>query len=139
MVANEDEEGSAEWAGVGGRDTGSPLGVSLSSSGLSQASSAEGKRGRVFGVIVSLNSASCQEIQIRRLGARKKKTNHFVQVLGYSLPPVLNLLPQLLFVRVVNHRIASHRQWHFLHPPISRELKPGHSEIKDIVDQKKRE
>jgi hypothetical protein len=50
MVANEEEEGSAEWCGVGGRDTGrSPLGVSPSSEGFSQSSSSEGKRGRLFG------------------------------------------------------------------------------------------
>lgn len=47
MVANEEEEGSAEWTGVGGRDTGSPLGVP-SSEVFSQASSPEGKRGRLF-------------------------------------------------------------------------------------------
>jgi hypothetical protein len=50
MVANEEEEGSAECTGVGGRDTGwSPLGVSPSSGGFSQSSSSEGKRGRLFG------------------------------------------------------------------------------------------
>jgi hypothetical protein len=49
MVANEEEEGSAEWTGVGGRDTVSPLGVSPSSEGFSQSSSSEGKRGRLFG------------------------------------------------------------------------------------------
>jgi len=49
MVTVEAEEDSAEWAGVGGRDTGrSPLGVSFSSGGSSQASSSEGKRGRLF-------------------------------------------------------------------------------------------
>ena len=48
MVANEEEEGSAEWTGVGGRDTGSPLGVSFSSEEFSQSSSAEGKRGRLL-------------------------------------------------------------------------------------------
>lgn len=64
MVTNDEEEGSAEWAGVGGRDTVTPLGVVPSSSGLSQASSSEGKRGRLFGVIVSVNSASCKKIQI---------------------------------------------------------------------------
>jgi hypothetical protein len=48
MVANEDEEGSGEWTGVGGRDTRSPLGVSPSSEVFSQASSSEAKRGRLF-------------------------------------------------------------------------------------------
>ncbi len=67
MVDNEEEEGSAEWHGVGGRDTGrSPLGVSPSpsstsdgpSDGPSHASSSEGKRGRLFGRKVTINSAS---------------------------------------------------------------------------------
>jgi hypothetical protein len=77
MVDIEEEEGSAEWHGVGGRDTGrSPLGVSpspssdgssdMSSSGSpSHASSSEGKRGRLFGPPGTVNSASCREIQVR--------------------------------------------------------------------------
>ena len=138
MVANEEEEGSAEWVGVGGRDTGSPLGVSFSSSELSQASSSEGKRGKLFAVTVSVNSASCKKVQIRRPGT-KTTTDHFVQVLGYSLPPVFNLLPQLLFVHVFNYGIASHHRWRLLHPSISHEMKPRHAEIKDIIDQKKGE
>ena len=50
MVFTEEEEGWAEWFGVDGRHTGRrPLGVSPSSSdGFSQASSAEGSRGRVL-------------------------------------------------------------------------------------------
>jgi hypothetical protein len=74
MVDIEEEEGSAEWHGVGGRDTGrSPLGVSPSpssdgSSGgpfgrsPSHASSSEGKRGRLFGRVDTVNSASCRGI-----------------------------------------------------------------------------
>jgi len=103
MVDIEEEEGSAEWHGVGGRDTGrSPLGVSpspssdISSDGSSggsptHESSSEGKRGRLFGRADTGNSASCREIQARRVGTRKR-TDHFVQVLGYSLPPTLDLL-----------------------------------------------
>ncbi len=50
MVANEEEEGSAEWIGVGGRDTGRrPLGVSPPSDRFSQASSEDGRRCRLFG------------------------------------------------------------------------------------------
>ena len=50
MVANEEEEGSGEWIGVGGRDTGRrPLGVSPPSDRFSQASSEDGRRGRLFG------------------------------------------------------------------------------------------
>ncbi len=60
-------------------------------------------------------------------------------MLSYSLPPVSDFLPQLLFVRVVNYGIGSHRRRRFLYPPISREMKPWHSEIKDIVDQRERE
>jgi hypothetical protein len=79
MVDNEEEEGSAEWHGVGGRDTGSPLGVRFSPSsdrsfdGPSHASSSEGKRGRLFGRVFTVNSASCQEIQVRRIETGKKK------------------------------------------------------------------
>ena len=143
MVDNEEEEGSAEWHGVGGRDTGrSPLGVSPSPSSdgstggsPSHASSSEGKRGRLFGRADTVNSASCREIQVWR-GGTKKRTNHFVQVLGYSLPPTLDLLSQLFLVRVVNYGVGSHSRWRFLYPPISRELKPWHSEIKDIVNQR---
>jgi hypothetical protein len=74
MVDTEEEEGSAEWHGVGGRDTGrSPLGVSASPSSdgssdgpsgesPSHASSSEGKRGRLFGRVDTINSASCREI-----------------------------------------------------------------------------
>lgn len=148
MVDIEEKEGSAEWHGVGGRDTGrSPLGVSPSpssdgsdgSSGgsPSHASSSEGKRGRLFGRVDTVNSASCREIQFQRVGTRKR-TDHFIQVLGYSLPPTLNLLSQLLFVRVVNYGIRCHRWWRFLYPSISHELKPWDSEIKDIVDQRER-
>jgi len=49
MVANDEEEGSAEWIGVGGRDTGRrPLGVSPPSDRFSQASSEDGRRGKLF-------------------------------------------------------------------------------------------
>ncbi len=86
MVDIEEEEGSAEWHGVGGRDTGrSPLGVSPSPSSNgssdgssggspSHASSSEGKRGRLFGRVDIVNSASCREIQVRRVGTRKRLT-----------------------------------------------------------------
>jgi hypothetical protein len=146
MVDIEEEEGSAEWHGVGGRDTGrSPLGVSPSPSSdessdgysggsPSHASSSEGKRGRLFAPVDTVNSASCKEIQVQGVGTRKG-TDHFVQVLGYSLPPTLDFLPEIFLVRVVNYGIGSHSRWCFLYPPISRELKPWHSEIKDIVDQ----
>ena len=60
-------------------------------------------------------------------------------MLGYSLPPTLDLLSQLLFVRVVNCGIGCQRWWHFLYPSISHKLKPWDSEIKDIVDQRERE
>jgi len=66
-------------------------------------------------------------------------TDHFVQVLGYSLPPTLDLLSQLFLVRVVNYGIGSHSQGCFLYPSISREVKPWHSKIKNIVDQSERE
>jgi hypothetical protein len=150
MVDIEEDEGSAEWHGVGGRDTGrSPLGVSPSPSSNgpsdgssggppSHSSSSEGKRGRLFGRVDTVNSASCRKIQVPRVGTRKR-TDHFVQVLGYSLPPTLDLLSQLFLVRVVNYGIRSHSQWCFLYPSISREMKPWHSEIKDIVDQSERE
>jgi hypothetical protein len=149
MVAIEEEEGSAEWHGVGGRDTGSPLGVSPSPSSNgssdgssggypSHASSSEGKRGRPFDRVDTVNSPSCREIQVRRVGTTKM-TDHFVQVLRYSLPPTLNLLSQLFLVRVVNYGIGSHSRWHFLYPFISHELDPWHSEIKDIVDRRERE
>ena len=86
MVDNEEEEGSAEWHGVGGRDTGSPLGVRFSPSsdgssdrsfgGTSHTSSSEGKRGRLFGREFTVNSASCQGIQVRRVetGGKKRLT-----------------------------------------------------------------
>lgn len=84
MVDIEEEDGSAEWHGVGGRDTGrSPLGVSPSPSSNessdgssdgspSHESSSEGKRGRLFGRVDTVNSPSCREIQVRRVGTRKK-------------------------------------------------------------------
>jgi hypothetical protein len=62
-VTVEEEEDSVEWVGVGGRDTGpSPLGVSFSSGESSQASSSEGKRGKLFRWRVSAlaNWASCK-------------------------------------------------------------------------------
>ena len=70
MVDIEEEEGSAEWHGVGGRDTGrSPLGVSPSPSSdgssdgpASHASSSEGKRGKLFRRADTVNSASYREI-----------------------------------------------------------------------------
>jgi hypothetical protein len=83
MVANEEEDGSAEWVGVGGRDTGTrPLGVRPSSDTSSQASSVEGRRGKLFGLGASLseNSASYRDIQIYRdrKWGEKKRTYHFV-------------------------------------------------------------
>jgi hypothetical protein len=145
MVDIDEEEASVEWHGVGGRDTGrSPLGVSPSpssdgSSGgsASHASSSEGKRGKLFRRADTVNSASCREIQVRRGGTRKR-TDHFVQVLGYSLPPTFDLLSQLFLVCVVNYGIGSHSRWCFLYPSISRVLKPWDMEIKDIVDQRER-
>ena len=69
IVANEEDDGWAEWLGVGGRDTGTrPLGVRSSFDTSSQVSS-EGRRGRLFieGASLSPNSASYEEIQIQRL------------------------------------------------------------------------
>jgi hypothetical protein len=76
MVANEEDDGSAEWVGVGGRDTGTrPLGVRPSSDTSSQASSVEGRRGKLFalGASLSENSASYGDVQVQRLEMGRKK------------------------------------------------------------------
>lgn len=74
IVANEEDDGWAEWFGVGGRDTGTrPLGVRSSFETSSQVSS-EGRRGRLFieGASLSQISASCEEIQTQRLEIQEK-------------------------------------------------------------------
>jgi hypothetical protein len=52
---------------------------------------------------------------------------------------MLDLLPQFLFVRVIDRGIWGRGRWCFLHPSDFRELKPWNPEIEDFVDGSERE
>jgi hypothetical protein len=78
MVAVEEEEDSVEWVDVTGRDTGRrPFGVSPSSDRSSQASSPEGRRGRLFEqgtrATAPENSTSCEGTQVQWTGMKRQE------------------------------------------------------------------